>query len=407
MGSFTSKNNKNILWRVCTVAVLGLVIGSVTISAPASAAIDYNAEIKRLQAAKDSDATTRTALQNSAQTLEQKITSLQATISLLDTQIQTNQAAQADLTTKIADSKLKIEQEQTSLGKLIRQMYIDDDVSMLEKMASSKNLSDYVEKDEYSRTMQTQVKQTVARISTLKKQQENQKSLVDKLVIDNETMQTQVTAEKQQVSQLLAMNQQQQTVYTQNIAASSTQITSLERQQAEENLRFQREQAALAEAARKKAAAAAQAPTAGGGSAAAPAPKAVASSNRAVNGRAYPYANAVFPNEMSDQWGMYQRQCVSYTAWAVASSGRHMPYWGGRGNAKQWDDNARAAGIPVDGNPRSGDVAVSNRGTYGHVMYVDSVNGDGSINISQYNAAWTGAYSEARIFPGDLVFIHF
>jgi surface antigen len=104
---------------------------------------------------------------------------------------------------------------------------------------------------------------------------------------------------------------------------------------------------------------------------------------------------------------MYLRQCVSYTAWKVHASGRNMPYWGGFGNAKQWDDNAIAAGIPVDRNPQVGDVAVSNRGYYGHVMYVEAVHGDGTISISQYNASWDGTYSEARIPIGDLVFIHF
>ncbi|MDB5181654.1 MAG: hypothetical protein JWP13_417 [Candidatus Saccharibacteria bacterium] len=126
-----------------------------------------------------------------------------------------------------------------------------------------------------------------------------------------------------------------------------------------------------------------------------------------VNGTQYPYANSSWPNNEADPWGMYKRQCVSYTAWAVAASGRNMPYWGGKGNANQWDDNARAAGIPVDSSPRVGDVAVRNSGSFGHVMYVDSVNGDGTINVSQYNANWNGAYSTATVGTSGLVFIHF
>jgi surface antigen len=105
---------------------------------------------------------------------------------------------------------------------------------------------------------------------------------------------------------------------------------------------------------------------------------------------------------------MYNRECVSYTAFKVAASGRYMPYWGGYGNANQWDDNARAAGIPVDTSPRAGDVAISNRGTYGHAMYVESVNGNGTINISQYNAALDGRYStRSGMDPSGLYFIHF
>lgn len=127
------------------------------------------------------------------------------------------------------------------------------------------------------------------------------------------------------------------------------------------------------------------------------------------HGSAYPYATVPFPNMTVDPWGMYMRQCVSYTAWKVASSGRTMPYWGGRGNAAQWDDNARAAGIPVDGVPRVGSVAVdhSKGGGFGHTSYVEEIYSDGTIRISQYNARWDGTYSEERVSPAGLVFIHF
>ncbi|MDB5161213.1 MAG: hypothetical protein JWO96_593, partial [Candidatus Saccharibacteria bacterium] len=126
-------------------------------------------------------------------------------------------------------------------------------------------------------------------------------------------------------------------------------------------------------------------------------PKPVAPAIKAVSGASYPWANAPFPNSIADPWGMYERQCVSYTAWKVASSGRHMPNWGGRGSAKLWDDNARAEGIPVDTSPRVGDVAINNSGSYGHSMYVEAINGDGTINVSQYNASLDGRYSEATI----------
>jgi surface antigen len=132
-----------------------------------------------------------------------------------------------------------------------------------------------------------------------------------------------------------------------------------------------------------------------------------ASVMQTVNGAQYPYANAAWPNNEADPWGMYKRQCVSYAAWAVSASGRHMPYWGGKGTASMWDDNARAAGIPVDSSPRAGDVAVRNSGSYGHVMYVNSVNTDGTINVSQYNADYNGTYSTATKSTSGLVFIHF
>lgn len=136
---------------------------------------------------------------------------------------------------------------------------------------------------------------------------------------------------------------------------------------------------------------------------AAPEPKTI----QPVDGNLYPYADVAFPNEESDPWGMYKRQCVSYTAWKVSASGRNMPYWGGVGNANQWPDDARNAGIPVDGNPQVGDVAIQYIGVAGHAMYVEAVNGDGTIEISQYNGDYNGNYSTATVSASGLSFIHF
>lgn len=134
----------------------------------------------------------------------------------------------------------------------------------------------------------------------------------------------------------------------------------------------------------------------------APDPAAVAAA-----AESYPWADVPFPSDGVDPWGMFYRQCVSYTAWKVAHSGRYMPNWGGYGNANQWDDNAIAMGIPVDTTPRVGDVAVQNSGIYGHVMYVEAVNPDGTIYVSQMNYDLQGNYSEMTIGTAGLVFIHF
>lgn len=113
-----------------------------------------------------------------------------------------------------------------------------------------------------------------------------------------------------------------------------------------------------------------------------------------------------------DPWGMYNRQPASYTAFRVWASGRYMPYWGGSGNSNQWDDNARAAGIPVDKTPKAGDVAISNSGAWGHAMYVEKVNADGSIDVSDYSQQFDGLYREyplsaSIVSARGLVFIHF
>lgn len=106
-----------------------------------------------------------------------------------------------------------------------------------------------------------------------------------------------------------------------------------------------------------------------------------------------------------DSWGMYNRECVSYTAYRVSGSGRSIP--AGLGDANDWPARAQARGIMADGKPRAGDVAIRYGNDHGHSMYVESVNSNGTINVSQYNAHKTGTFSQATIGSQGLVFVHF
>ncbi len=58
---------------------------------------------------------------------------------------------------------------------------------------------------------------------------------------------------------------------------------------------------------------------------------------------------------------------------------------GSFGNATDWMYNAQAQGWATGSTPRAGAVGW----TYGHVVYIESVNGDGSVNYSDMNGNWT------------------
>jgi surface antigen len=107
-----------------------------------------------------------------------------------------------------------------------------------------------------------------------------------------------------------------------------------------------------------------------------------------------------------DSWGMYNRECVSYTAWKVYQTFGYMPYWGGSGNANQWPGDAAAAGIPTGSVPKPHSVAIWNVGAFGHAMWVEAVNGS-TIYVSQYNYDLQGHYSEMSINGSGLTYIYF
>ena len=58
-----------------------------------------------------------------------------------------------------------------------------------------------------------------------------------------------------------------------------------------------------------------------------------------------------------------------------------------KANANRWDDVARSAGLLVNRTPSAGAIFQTDSGWYGHVGYVESVNSDGSINVSERNYA--------------------
>jgi surface antigen len=354
----------------------------VFVAVPVVHADQFDEQIKALQSQNAQTQSTVTALQAQANSYQDVINQLQAQISALTQQINTNQAKQASLQAEIIEKQAEIDHQKQVLGDDIKAMYVDGQITTIEQLATSKNLSDFVDKEEYRNAVQKNIQTALAQITALQQQLQAQKVEVDKLLADQKTQEQQLAADQSQQNSLLALNQGQQATYTQQIKSNASQISALRAQQAAENAKL----------------------FAGNGS------HIIAGNN---GNDSYPtnWRNAS-QDSVIDNWGMYNRECVSYTAWKVYQSGRHMPYWGGVGNANQWDENAAAAGIPVDGSPRAGDVAIKNSTPYGHAMYVEHVYSDGSIYISQYNASLNGTYSEAilsasTISAYGLVFIHF
>lgn len=78
-------------------------------------------------------------------------------------------------------------------------------------------------------------------------------------------------------------------------------------------------------------------------------------------------------------------------------------YWS---DARYWAGNAANDGYQVDNNPTVGSIMQSTSGTYGHVAYVERVNGDGSILISEMNYT-NGPYNtDYRTIPASEVSLY-
>lgn len=372
------KNLNNNL-KIASILCLSLVL--ICATAGLVRADQFDEQIRALQQQNETNQAAANDLANQASSYQDAINKLEQQINALQQSIVDTQLKSQEIERQIVKAQAELDQQKNVLSESIASMYVEGQISPLEILASSNDISDYVNKQAYRNSVQSQVKTTLDKINSLKTQLVAQQRELEISLADLKNQQSALSSTQYEQNQMLAYTEGQKATYDQQIKNNKSKIAELRRQQIAANARF--------------IGAPGSGSTCGGGyPGSAPGPWGRWGCN-------YPMDNTV------DPWGMYNRQCVSYTAFKVEASGRYMPYWGGYGNANQWDDNARAMGIPVDSNPQPGDVAVSNSGYYGHVMYVEAVYDDGRILISQYNAGWTGMYSEAVINVGNLVFIHF
>lgn len=379
----TKKTKKIFIPRFQVALTAVVLVGALGVASIANANT-YEEKINQLQTQNNQAQSDLNALYAEASSFQAAVDQLNAQILTVQAQINANEVEQARIQSEIVKNQQLIDQKKLSLSASIKAMYLDGQMSTIEQLATSKDLSEYIDKEEYRSAVQSSLNVTIAEINTLQETLVKQKLEIDFLVVSQKAQKEQLAVAQTEQARLLAFNQEQQANFNSQIAANSGQIAELRRLQAAENARLSAGKVI-------------------GGRAC-----------DAGNGDTYPaqWCNDSYPSYVIDNWGMYTRECVSYTAWKVHESGRHMPYWGGVGNANQWDDNARQAGIPVDTSPRKGDVAVSNAGRWGHVMYVEHVYSNGSILVSDYNQQFDGVYrsyevSSSTIANRNLQFIHF
>jgi peptidoglycan DL-endopeptidase CwlO len=86
-----------------------------------------------------------------------------------------------------------------------------------------------------------------------------------------------------------------------------------------------------------------------------------------------------------------------YCTWYVANR-RNVPWFG---NAIEWWPNAPPYGYAEGQTPVVGAIMVTRESGYGHVAYVESVNGDGSWTVSEMNFAGWNIVSRRTLRPGQ------
>lgn len=333
----------------------------------------FDDQIAALRAQVAQQQASAASLHGQANDAASRVAQLRGQSAALQTQINLNQAKYNKITDTIAQNEAKLAEQKVVLSANIKSMYLDSSVTPLEMLASSHNISDFLDQQQYQDKIKSKIQDAMGEIQAIQAQLAAQQAQVSQIISDQKTQAEQLASMTAEANQLAALAAQNAAAADAQVKSGNGQIASLKAQQ----------QAILLASFGNHA------------------------SGGAACGGGYPgYLCNAGQDTVVDPWGMFNRECVSYTAYKVAASGRHMPYWGGAGNANQWPANARQSGIAVDGNPQAGDVAISMAGPYGHAMYVEAVSGN-NIYVSQYNYGTPGTYSTMTISAGGLYFLHF
>lgn len=112
------------------------------------------------------------------------------------------------------------------------------------------------------------------------------------------------------------------------------------------------------------------------------------------------YKTPVFNHSNLYDWG----QCTWHVFNRRAQIGKGIStYWW---NANNWDNAAPQDGYTVDRKPTVGSILQTDAGYYGHVAFVERVNSDGSVYVSEMNYSAAPGVKTFRTVPASQVANH-
>lgn len=313
-------------------------------------------------------------LQQQVYSLEGQIAETESALYQTRIDVKNTQSRIDELNIQIKTKEEEIEVEKKKMHEVVASWYMEgDSTSIINSVLGSDSLSDLITTQEYYDSVKQQIELKKEELDKLKKELEEKKSEQDQAMIELKNKESEqenlyfVSKNRAETKEMLLdqasdaktnyLNKASQ--LQQEIDQVSAEIYSL-RQRADNNEYY-------------------------------------------VDGSSgYPYSaiNAV------DPWLFLTRQCTSYAAW----------YWNvrlgkswdntrpGSGSAYNWANLAYDQGYSVSSTPHVGAIISWGKTyamPYGHVAIVESVNTNGTINISEYN--WLQyAYSyRGNVTPSD------
>ena len=297
-----------------------------------------------------------------------KVSELNYSIAIKELEIAETRAQIDDLNNQIKEAEAKLKEEQEALASVLVNMHFEGDSEPITILAGSNSISDLAEKQARAEVVRQQISATATKIKEMKAKLESDKVKVEELLEQQEVAKRELVASRAEQQALVDKYQNDAAAYA--AVAEEAKAAQREAERREQQLHPERYSGSIY-----------------------------------YGTNTYPWQGNC-PQEQDyygTRWnghyiGGYVCECVSYAGWKAYEAYGVVIAWG---NAYSWDNGARAYGYRVDHTPEPDSIGQTDDGPYGHVFWVESVNYDGSIDITEYNNYWSTGQLTGSYHMGD------
>lgn len=379
--------SKTIIDRLRSTPVLVLssivLICIVFIIIPKLARADsYQAQINALNQQNSSAQSSISSLQGIASNYQQEVNGLQSQINAIQSAIAANQSKQSVIQSQIVANKAQLVTQKSILSNDIRTMYVNGQLTPVEMLATSNNISSFVDQQAAYNAVEQKIMDTLSRINKLQKTLKDQQVQIAALLQTQQTQNQTLLNDQNQVNQLLSYNQQQQGQYNQQIQTNNSKIAALEAEQAAAN-------ASVARYVKLGSL-----PPSSGGSGGA--------CDLGEGNGGYPMALCNAPKDsILDNAGFPNRECTSFANWYFTNIEKQTGF-NVSGNAGWWYLTSNYPAVTWSGGVTPGALGIEpssslnapvpslHGGYYGHVMIVLALPGTTYNGSFPYTSAVSG-----------------
>ncbi|MDO4752744.1 MAG: CHAP domain-containing protein [Candidatus Saccharibacteria bacterium] len=379
-----TRKNKNSYKRIFGYSFIMTLVALLTIFTVKTSAYNCKPGDTECEAAKANMQQNQAAaneFSNKADSVAGVIDQLNSEIGSLNGEIAASENKIKELKVQITETEQKLSETQAALAEMLVNMHFSGDSEPITILAGSKSISDYAEKQAREDVAKQEITAASERVKTMREELQAKKDEAEQTLESLEGKRTLVASKRETQKSLMAE-------YEKNADEASALASYWE-----EQLK------ALAWT---------------------PPSNSVGNGSRSWGANnTYPYRyNCPQDNVRYSAYGGAVCQCTSYASYKAQERWGIVNTWGGHAynyvNAVGYTVPSTGIRTYVDKNPAPNTIAIQLGGSYGHVMWVESVNANGSINVTEYNVNWPsiGCYlgdfcSRNNVGSAGTWFLHF